>query len=42
MYTLYSLNPQMSAALIGFAITVPVLVSLFGRSLIRVVMASRP
>lgn len=42
MITVSSLGPQATAALIGFAITVPVILALLWRVLIRVVIASKP
>lgn len=42
MITLSSLSPQVSAAVIGLAIAVPVTLALLARFLVRVVLVSKP
>lgn len=42
MITLSSLSPQAAAGVIGLAITVPLIMALLVRLLVRVVIASKP
>jgi hypothetical protein len=42
MITISSLGPQAAAGIIGLAITVPLILALLSRFLLRVVIASKP